>query len=241
MEKIDCNIIRDLLPLYEDNVASQETQELIRAHLVDCLDCREELRKMRTPISLPPAEDEEAVKRFLEYREEVRRKQNGKIIRFVTAVTAVVTVLIVFLLWYTRPRSWESISYNGDLTRFSAVVHTYEFSGDTGGFKTYELDEEDGLEAPGQQILALLEEATYRVRPWDTLKYRFSQGYGETGSAVMTIYLMWDQDQQAEYFTLYSSGTVCKGDTIYTAKLDGANLYQAIAAVIQEYGTQINE
>ena len=241
MEKIDCNIIRDLLPLYEDNVASQETQELVRGHLADCPACQEELRKLRTPISLPPAGDEEAVKRFLEYREEVRRKQNRKIIRFVAVAAVIVTVLIASLLWYTRPRSWESISYSGEVTRFSAVMHTYEFDGNTQGFKTWKLDEEDGLEAPGKQILALLEEAAYRVRPWDTLKYSHGGSYGETGSAVMTIYLMWDQDQQAEYFTLYSSGTVCKGDTVYTAKLDGVNLYKAIAAVIQEYGTQINE
>ena len=238
MEKIDCNIIRDLLPLYEDNVASQETQELVRGHLADCPACQEELRKLRTPISLPPAGDEEAVKRFLEYREEVRRKQNRKIIRFVAIAAAIVTVLIASLLWYTRPRSWESISYNGEITRFSAYMNTYEFSGGTGRFKTYSLEEKTGLEAPGQQVLTLLEEATYRVRPWDTLKYSHGGSYGESGSGSMTIYLMLDQDQQAEYFTIYRSGTVCKGDTIYTAKLDGANLYEAIAAVIQEYGTQ---
>lgn len=241
MEKIDCNIIRDLLPLYEDNVASQETQELIRTHLVDCLDCREELRKMRTPISLPPAGDEEAVKRFLEYQAEVRRKQRGKIIRFVTIAAAIVTPLLLILLWYTRPRSWENISYGGEVTQFSAVLNTYDVK--RLRFKTYSLKEEDGLEAPGRQILTLLEEATYRVRPWDTLAYRFSSSYGETGmSGTTTIFLSWDQGQQAEYdyFILYGSGTVIKGDTIYTARLDGVNLYKDITAVIQEYGTQIN-
>ena len=238
MEKIDCNIIRDLLPLYEDDVASQETQELVRTHLVDCLGCREELRKMRTPVSLPPAGDEEAVKRFLEYRAEVYRKQNRKIIRFVAIAAAIVTVLAASLLWYTRPRSWESISYSGELTRFSAYLNTYD--GSVLRFKTYALDEKDGLEAPGEQILALLEETTYRIRPWDTLKYSHGGSYGESGSGSMTIYLMFDQDQQAEYLILYSSGTVIKGNTIYTAKLDGVNLYKAITAVIQEYGTQIN-
>ena len=234
MEKIDCNIIRDLLPLYEDSVASQETQELVRTHLADCPACREELRKIRTPISLPPDEDEEAVKRFLEYRAEVRRKQNRKIIRFV----AIAAALVLILLWCTRPRSWESIFYSGDLTRFYAYLNTYEFSEET-GFKTYALKEDDGLDAPGEQILALLEEATYRVRPWDTLTYRFSSGYDETGvSGSVTVYLTWDQGQQAEYLILHSSGTVIKGSTIYTARLDGVNLYKAIAAVIQEYGTQ---
>lgn len=241
MKEIDCNIIRDLLPLYEDNVASQETQELVRTHLVDCLDCREELRKMRTPISLPPAGDEEAVKRFLEYQAEVRRKQDRKIIRFVTIAAAIVTPLLLILLWYTRPRSWENISNSGELTQFSAYLHTYDVRGLR--FKTYALDEKDGLEAPGQQILDLLEEATYSVRPWDTLTYRYSSSYGETGtSGTTTIFLSWDQGQQAEYeyFILYGSGTIIKGSTIYTSRLDGANLYKAITAIIQEYGTQVN-
>ena len=241
MEKVNCNIIRDLLPLYEDNVASRETQELIRTHLVDCLDCREELRKMRTPISLPPAEDREAVNRFLEYQAEVRRKQRRKIIRFVAITAAIVTVLIASLLWYTRPRSWVNISNSGEITRFSAHLNTYD--GSTLRFKTYALDENDGLDAPGRQILALLEEAAYRVRPWDTLSYHFSGSYGETGTGgTTTIFLGWDQGQQAEYgyFILYGSGTLIMGQTVYTAKLDGVNLYKAITAVIQEYGTQNN-
>ena len=128
MEKIDCNIIRDLLPLYEDNVASRETQELIRTHLADCLDCREELRKMRTPISLPPAGDVEAVKRFLEHQEEVRRKQYRKIMRIVAITAAIVTVLIASLLWYTRPRSWKNVSDHGEVTRLSAYLNTTVYS-----------------------------------------------------------------------------------------------------------------
>ena len=138
MEKIDCNIIRDLLPLYEDNAASQETQELVRTHLADCPDCREELRKMRTPISLPPDEDREAVKRFLEYQAEVRRKQRGKIIRFVTIAAAIVTPLLLALLWYTRPMTLEQLcpeirleecrGINGYYTRATASSGPQEFT-----------------------------------------------------------------------------------------------------------------
>ena len=236
MEKIDCNIIRDLLPLYEDSVASQETQELVRGHLADCPACQEELRKLRTPISFPPAGDVEAVKRFLEYQEEVRRKQYRKIIRIVAITAVIVTVLVASLLWYTRPRSWDSISDSGEDTRLSAGLITSVGN----RFKTYTLKADDGLEAPDEQILALLEEATYRVRPWDTLTYRHSNGYGETGvGGTTTIFLSWDEGQQVEHFILYGSGTVIKDQTVYTAK-DGANLYKAITAIIQEYGIQSN-
>ena len=88
----------------------------------------------------------------------------------------------------------------------------------------------------------MLEETTYRARPWDTLTYRYSNGHSETGvSGMITIFLSWDEGQQAEYeyFILYSSGTIIKDQTIYTAK-DGANLYKSITAIIQEYGIQSN-
>lgn len=142
MKEIDCNIIRDLLPLYEDDVASQETQELVRGHLADCPACQEELRKLRTPISLPPDEDEEAVKRFLKYREEVRRKQNGKIIRFVTAVTSVAAVLILILLWYTRPMTLEQLCPNLRMEDCRAI-RGYYTNGGASGPQEFTLSAED--------------------------------------------------------------------------------------------------
>ena len=91
MKETNCDVIRDLLPLYEDNVVSEETAQMVREHLKDCPECREELRKMRTPISLPPDEDEEAVKRFLEHRAEIRKKQNVKIAWFLAVVGSIIS------------------------------------------------------------------------------------------------------------------------------------------------------
>ncbi len=38
---IDCCVIRDLLPLYEDREVGAETAQAIREHLDGCADCRE--------------------------------------------------------------------------------------------------------------------------------------------------------------------------------------------------------
>ena len=40
MKKMDCDIIRDLLPLYIDDVVSDATKELVETHLKDCDACR---------------------------------------------------------------------------------------------------------------------------------------------------------------------------------------------------------
>lgn len=53
MKKVNCNIIRDILPLYVDGVASQDTKDMVEEHLQSCENCRNELAKMQQILSLP--------------------------------------------------------------------------------------------------------------------------------------------------------------------------------------------
>ena len=43
----ECDVIRDLLPLYADNVVSDTSREIIETHLADCDACRDYLKKLR--------------------------------------------------------------------------------------------------------------------------------------------------------------------------------------------------
>lgn len=47
MEKISCEVIRDLLPLYCDEVCSVESKELIEHHLSECCACKDVYIKMK--------------------------------------------------------------------------------------------------------------------------------------------------------------------------------------------------
>ena len=40
MEKINCNVIQDILPLYIDDVVSDDTKELVEEHLQNCEICQ---------------------------------------------------------------------------------------------------------------------------------------------------------------------------------------------------------
>lgn len=46
--EMNCNVIRDLLPLYADQICSEESRELVDGHLAQCGDCSEILRQMRS-------------------------------------------------------------------------------------------------------------------------------------------------------------------------------------------------
>ena len=45
--KMDCDVIRDLLPLYADEACSGESRTLVEEHLQGCTSCRDMLRKMK--------------------------------------------------------------------------------------------------------------------------------------------------------------------------------------------------
>ena len=52
MSKTDCDIIKDLLPLYEDNICSEKSKDLIEEHLIECEDCREYLESLHGELPI---------------------------------------------------------------------------------------------------------------------------------------------------------------------------------------------
>lgn len=53
MKKTDCSVVRDLLPLYIDDVCGAESKELVEEHLKQCRECTAEKVKMKGEIELP--------------------------------------------------------------------------------------------------------------------------------------------------------------------------------------------
>ena len=59
-----CEIIRDLLPVYCDGLASDETRGEVEAHIEGCEDCRERLRLMKEAVPEVPKADIEPMKKI---------------------------------------------------------------------------------------------------------------------------------------------------------------------------------
>jgi len=51
--KTNCDIIRDLLPLYAEHITSEATNALVEEHLAECEACRAELEQMEQPVPAP--------------------------------------------------------------------------------------------------------------------------------------------------------------------------------------------
>lgn len=48
--KMTCNIVRDLVPSFVDEICSEDSRELINEHIQTCKSCRDYLESMRKPL-----------------------------------------------------------------------------------------------------------------------------------------------------------------------------------------------
>lgn len=51
MKNISCNIINDLLPLYAENMLSEDSKKLVEEHMEQCESCRNSLENLKRPIA----------------------------------------------------------------------------------------------------------------------------------------------------------------------------------------------
>ena len=73
--RITCDIIADLMPLYIENICSEDSRKLLEEHINQCEKCSKELEDMRYPIDCPALKTETQSKDpFLKIRKKVRIK-----------------------------------------------------------------------------------------------------------------------------------------------------------------------
>ena len=86
--KLECDVIRDLLPLYAEKLASPASSALVEQHLAECEACRAQLEQMEKPVPVQPELQPDAPLRG------IRKTLQKKSIRI--AAAAVLTVLCAF-------------------------------------------------------------------------------------------------------------------------------------------------
>ena len=121
MKKNECNIIRDLMPLVLDRVASDESREMVDAHIASCEECREQFEAMKADIPEDTRfEFEEEQKNIVEALRAARAKQKKR--RILSVVLPVVISLVVLfggLMLYGYLYVWESVPVELDLYNVS--------------------------------------------------------------------------------------------------------------------------
>lgn len=100
--KNECSIVRDILPLYVENIVSAETASFVKEHIENCPDCAAELEALKAGVNVEKIKSEtqdnleaEAVKSM----KAVRKRLHKKAYR-VAAIIAAVFIGVCALLHF---------------------------------------------------------------------------------------------------------------------------------------------
>ena len=119
MNKINCNIIRDILPMYIDDLVCEDTKSLVEAHLKKCDACQEEYRKMANVLQMPIECEVQPI-------EKLHKKWKAEKIAaaiYTTVISLVVIMALSFwLFYYGVPAKEEEI---GVITEFQISRYYY--------------------------------------------------------------------------------------------------------------------
>lgn len=142
---ISCDIIRDLLPLYAEDMVSEDSRRLVDEHLCGCDECTKELGELKKAEIVPVECD---LKPLVRLKKAINKR------RVLTAVTAVLFLLTLFCggisflevpVWLTAE---EAVVYTEQLENGDIRIYLSELvQGVRGGGVT-----EDNR-APGNQAL----------------------------------------------------------------------------------------
>lgn len=79
-EKIPCNIIHDLLPLYVDGLTTEETNGYIKEHLEKCSDCQEEYSVYKKELATLEPITSDTEKKEVAYLKKINLFQKASLI-----------------------------------------------------------------------------------------------------------------------------------------------------------------
>ena len=88
-----CDMIKDLLPLYADDVCSEESRKAVEEHINSCPDCKAELEKLRKNVTVSPQKDADVLKRIK------KRLRTEKIVVGIIIFLAICGVLFFGLIY----------------------------------------------------------------------------------------------------------------------------------------------
>lgn len=109
MDKITCNVITDILPLYVDGIVSEDTRDLVMQHLSDCPECRKKYESMCANLSIPMDSNTKPLKR-------IKQAWNRKKVALICfTLVAALMIMVCGLFAIEEFVYQEQIAFNGSV------------------------------------------------------------------------------------------------------------------------------
>jgi hypothetical protein len=123
--KYKCEMVRDLMPLCVDDVASETSKKIVVEHIAECKECVDYYSKMVNEIPLHTEYSEEN-KGYIEIARKIRKRK----ILIRTTLTIVICLTFIFLLNYSsgyRFTAEAAASLSGRLNISSELIGNYDW------------------------------------------------------------------------------------------------------------------
>lgn len=104
---MNCNIIRDLLPIYIDGLTSEETAIEIKEHLHGCVECTKLFEEMSCPLE---SIDLEAENREINYLKKIKAKSVKKLVIIIAIILFIFSIL-TYLFVIGLPVKMKDMEY----------------------------------------------------------------------------------------------------------------------------------
>ena len=140
MRDLSCDVIRDLLPAVADEIASADTEALVKEHIATCADCRAALDAMRAPSPAPTADEKE-----IDYLKKTRKKGWRAVIAAALAVLmlcAAGLALRAFVIGFDGDPTWLMSEVTAEGSTLTLRCSPNDSAGAVGKM---EFSEEDGV------------------------------------------------------------------------------------------------
>ena len=106
MSKKNCDMIRDLLPLYADGVCSEESRKYVNEHLASCPECTDMMQKMNQKVVVAAEKDISSIRKIK------KRIRLGKIAAITVSVILLAGGLFGGYIWAVTDCSMDYEKYN---------------------------------------------------------------------------------------------------------------------------------
>lgn len=162
--KNECSIVQDILPLYVEEMVSDDTVSFVREHLKDCPRCRAELEKLQKPVEVQLKPDINAAP--------LKRLKKALLMKKLQTILCTVAILLALMLavisLLTAPEYFE---YTPDLvtvTETGVGEVTISFNSKVTNYKLQHIEDPDECNTVYQ-----LEAWT---SPWDRMFKKTAHG-----------------------------------------------------------------
>jgi Putative zinc-finger len=121
MKKISCEIVKDMLPLYYDNVCSRDSKKMVEEHLNECDECKSELVRIEEDIKVPKEEIEKnksegnVIKNIASFWKRSRAKS------FVKGIVISTLLFTLIFLGYIGLFQWDITDVPTDVVKIKDV------------------------------------------------------------------------------------------------------------------------